>query len=124
MDAKALAAALRRRREKWVPTGEGKKVKFLRPTEAEMPAMLRVEGDVRNWVVGNSDVQRLVTDWEGYTEADILGASIGSSDPVEFNSELWAEVIADDITLTRTVADAILKAVVDYINEKDSTAKN
>lgn len=124
MEPRALLAALKRRREKTIDLGNGKSVTFLRPTEAEMGALLEVNGEQRTWNVGVEHVRKFVVGWSGFTAADLLGAAIGSSDPVEFDRELWAEVCADDIAWIRQVADAILKSVVDHITEKDSAAKN
>lgn len=124
MEARALLAALKRRREKKVDLGNGKSVTFLRPTEAEMGSMLDITGDKGTWNVGIEQVRKCVVGWQGFTAADLLGAAVGSSDPVEFDADLWAEVCADDIAWIRQVADAILTSVVDHITEKDATAKN
>lgn len=124
MDSRALLAALKRRREKKVELGNGKSVTFLRPTEADMGAMLAITGDKGTWNVGIEQVRKFVVGWSGFTEADLLGAAIGASDPVEFDAELWAEVCSDDIAWVRQVADAILTSVVDHVVAKDSAAKN
>lgn len=125
MDSRALLAARKRRREKSVDLGEGKKVIFMRPSETEMASLLTGDGDKRTWVVTTDHVRKFVCGWEGFTEADVLGSSVGASDiTIEFDSELWSEMVGDDIEWVGKVGDAILKSVVDYLTEKDATAKN
>jgi hypothetical protein len=125
MDRRALLAARKRRREKSVDLGGGKKVFFLRPSETDMGALLTGEGDKRVWVITTDHVRKFVFGWEGFTEADVLGASVGAADvPVEFDAELWAEMVSDDLDWISKIGDAILKSVVDYLTEKDATAKN
>ena len=120
----ALLLALRRQREVTVKLGGAKKVTFLRPAEVEMAKLLHGTGDTRTWEVGLAEVQSCVVGWDGFTEADVLGQAVGSSDPLAFDAELWALLVADKIDWMRKVADAILKSVVDHINKQDATAKN
>lgn len=124
MATSALVLALRRQRENTTDLGEGKRVTFLRPPETEMTKMLHGDGDTRTWVVGIAEVRQCVVDWGGFTEADIKGAAVGSSDPLPFDSELWGEMVSDRIEWMRKVADDILKSVVKHINKQDATAKN
>lgn len=124
MDAKLLAASLRRKREKSVVTGEGKKVFFLRPPETEVGPMLKVLDDRTTFSVSVDQVRKYACGWEGYTEADILGATVGSSDAVEFNAELWAEYIVDNADLVNKVAGAILDSIVDHYKGKAEVQGN
>ena len=124
MEPRALLAALKRRREKTVDLGDGKTVTFLRPSESEMGGMLDVKGDQAEWNVNIEHVRKCVVGWGGFTAADLLGASIGSSDPVEFSVDLWHEVCADNVEYVTKVARAILTSVVDHISAKGATAKN
>lgn len=124
MDSRALLAALKRKREKTVDLGDGKKVFFLRPAESEMAELLSGEGDKRTWAVGVEHVRKYVTGWAGFTEASLLGAELAPDDPVAFDAELWAELCGDDIAWVRQVADAILKSVVDHLAAEEAVAKN
>jgi hypothetical protein len=124
MDSRALLAALKRKREKTVDLGDGKKVFFLRPAESEMASLLSGEGETRTWAIGVDHVRKCVTGWDGFTEVDILGAGVGASDPVPFDADLWAELCGDDIAWVRQVADAILKSVVDHLQAEEAAAKN
>ena len=124
MEQRALLAALKRRREKTVDLGGGKTVTFLRPPESEMGGLLKTEGDSRTWLVGVEQVRKYVTGWSGFSEATILGESVGSSDPLEFSADLWAELAADNIEWSSKVAAAILEAVVAHVNAQAATAGN
>lgn len=124
MSASATLLTLRRQRENTVKLGEGKAVTFLRPPETEMTSMLHGEGETRTWVVGIAEVRKYVNGWSGFTEADVIGAAVGSSDELPFDSELWGELVSDKIEWMRKVADAILKSVVAHINRQDGVAKN
>lgn len=105
-------------------TVPAKKVTFQRPTEVEMVSLLHGDGDTRTWQVGLDEVKRYTTGWSGFTEADVLGAAVGSSDPIPFDPELWSLLVSDKIDWMRRVADAILKSVVDHINRQEQAAKN
>lgn len=124
MTTSATLLALRRQRERTVKLGEGKKVTFLRPPEVEMSTLLHGDGDTRVWKVDIAEVRKYVCGWEGFTEADILGASVGSSDPIPFDAELWGELVNDNVVWKVKVAEAILESVVDHINKQDAVAKN
>lgn len=124
MSTNVLLAQLRKRREKKVDLGDGKSVTFLRPPESEMVQMLGGDGETRTWTVGLDQVRKYVVGWAGFTEADLLGAGIGGSDPVEFNAELWLEVCADDIAWINQIGSAILSSVVEHLSAKEETAKN
>jgi len=124
MDKSALLAARKRSREKTVDLGDGKSVQFRRPPEVDMASLLTGSGDTRTWSVGIEHVRKYVTGWEGFTEADLLGAGVGASDPVPFDPELWDDLCSDNIQWVSKVADAILRAVVDHITQQDAIAKN
>lgn len=123
-DSRALLAALKRKREKLVDLGGGKKVWFLRPTESDMGDLLTGQGETRFWKIGAEHVCKFVHRWDGFTEADVLGADLAPPDPVEFDPDLWAELSGDRIEWTTKVADEILKSVVSHINERAAIAKN
>jgi hypothetical protein len=124
VDAKELVLALRRRRESWVTLAEGKRVKIRRPPETGLREFLTIVDGKRTWLVGLEAVQRHVVDWDGFTEADILGASVGSSDTVPFDADLWSELVANNIEWLNDVAAALLKDIVDFLAAKDEVAKN
>jgi hypothetical protein len=65
-----------------------------------------------------------VIGWYGFTEADLLGASIGSSDAVEFSRELWEVAAADRADWVGLVFDKLLNLVTEYHQQRKEAAKN
>lgn len=107
---------LRASRTHWVDLPAGKRIQYLRPPETELPLLrhgVRLE-HVIQYVVG----------WEGYSEALLLGASVGSSDPLPFETALFSEVIRDDAVALGAIAKAIAKASEDYLVKREGIAKN
>jgi hypothetical protein len=123
-----VLALLKKRREKWVDLGDGRKVKFLRPSEIEYGKMLvmdKADPSKASWSVGAEDVRRCVCDWEGFSEASILGPEIGASDVmVPFDKELFDEMVSDEIAWVSKVANAILDSIVEHIESRTKEAKN
>lgn len=118
----ALIAQMRAARTTWVDLGDGVAVAIIRPTELEMAAFVR-----RLFVAGESvpDTElcfRWVTDWRGVTEATLLGAGIGSSAPVPWSTEVWAEVVGDRKAWASAVAQAVVDAMQAHLTAKVATA--
>lgn len=107
--ASDLVAALYAARERWVDLDEGKAVRVRRPAEAEWSRVRRS---------GPEAFVACVTDWRGFTEADVDPE--GGNDKVPFDAELWAvlaldrsdwlgkviEAVADDIKARTEAAEA------------------
>lgn len=59
-------------------------------------------------------VVQCVEAWEGFTEATLLGASIGSEDVVEFSRALWADWVRDNpeayVAVARGLAEGVARA--------------
>lgn len=121
-----LIAALRSARERWVTLEPGKRVKIRRPAEAEFSAFFSQapEADKRTLAVDIAHVQRYAVDWEGITEADLLGDTVGSQDPVPFDAALWAEAVSDRVAWCKAVAEALLNAISDHLAAQASAAGN
>jgi|SRR5690606_23768721 len=126
MDAKLLLAQMRRNREQSVDLGDGKSVTFRRPPEAEMNALLQSEpgSDKVTFSVDVEHVRKYVVGWKGFTEADLLGETVGSDTPVDFDRDLWDEMCSDRVVWVTKVARAILDSVVLFINSRADAAKN
>lgn len=124
MDAKQLIAAVRRRRAQELDLGGGKKIIFTRPPEVEMNSILKFKDGKATWLVDVDHVKKYVVGWDGFTEADLLGAAVGAADPVAFDADLWAAYVEDDNDLVSKVASAILEAVVNHINSKAAVSGN
>lgn len=116
MDIAALIAKMDEQRTAWVSLPDGKRVQFRRPLETEF-AQLR-DG------VGVDHLCRYVCGWDGFTEADLLGAAVGASDAVMFDAALWARVVRDRAAYVVPVAQAIVAAVTAHIETRDAATKN
>lgn len=119
-----LIKQLRAQRQSWVDLEAGKRVQIIRPTESEFPSFLSGEGDQRRIAVSIEQVGKYVTGWDGFSEADFLGAAVGASDPLPFDAELWAEVVADRSPWVATVSTALLTAMTDHFQQKAKVSKN
>lgn len=109
-------AALRSGRLHWCELAPGRRVQFRRPLETEMH---RFVGGVTV-----DHVCEYVCDWDGFTEGTLLGESVGSSDPLDFAPELWAEYVRDQSEVSSTVAKAIAAALKTHIEARGAAAKN
>lgn len=116
MDDSALIAKMDAARARWVDLPGGKRVQFRRPLETDMGGF-----------VGGVTVEHVcahVCGWEGFTEADLLGAGIGASDAVRFTPALWARVVRDRIAYVQPVASAIAQAIQEHLVAMEAVAKN
>lgn len=135
MTPSEIKALLLKGRAKWVTVGEVgegdakrvQRVKFTRPPESDFHTLLTnvdpVEGKV-NWSIELAHVIKYAADWEGFVEADFLGAGVGASDAVPFDRDLFATWVEDNVTAQRKIGSSILSATVDYITAREETAKN
>lgn len=128
-----LLAQMRAQREFWVelPGDGGLAVKQRRPNEAEIGTFLRkdsggADGKETQWsiVVDLPAVQRQAVDWRGFTEAVLLGPSIGSADAVPFNTELWAEMVADNMAWVSACRDALIDQIQAHLKQQAEDQKN
>lgn len=119
-----LITQLRAQRQSWVDLAPGKRVQIIRPAESEIGEFLRNEDGARAMVAELAQVCKFATGWEGITEADLLGAGVGSSDAVPFAADLWAEVVADRSDWLKAVAAALLDSIVKHFEAKAQAEKN
>lgn len=119
-----LIKQMREQRAVWLDIDERRRVKLLRPRETEQVGFLRAVADGRNELYAELEhVKRFVHDWSGFTEADLVGAA-GNSEPLAFTPELWAEVCADSLEITRKVAHKLLDVIVEHRTKAAEDAKN
>lgn len=116
MDAAALIARMDEQRSFWVDLGGKKRVKVRRPLEADFH---RLRAGITIEHVGES-----ACDWDGFTEADLLGAAVGASDAVPFDGALWARVARDNVAYAAAVSSAIVEAVTAHLAAQEALAKN
>ncbi len=120
-----LINKLRAARQSWVDLEPGKRVQIIRPAETELGEFLHYgqAGELQA-VADVPQCKRFVTGWDGITEADLLGAAIGSSDALPFTVDLWAEVVGDRSDWCRVVSEALVKAITDHVKSRDEATKN
>lgn len=118
-----LIAALLAARKSWVDLEPGHRVQILRPPEAALHEF--------NLQPGENNVERMlrcavkyVTGWEGFTEADLIGAALAPTDAVPFDAALWAVMVADRVDWVRVVMDALIDAINTHDQAKQAVAKN
>lgn len=100
---------------------QAKRLRLIRPSEQEMGETIIRAGHVH---IGAAEVARFVVDWSGYTEADVLGSTIGSSDPLPFSPDIWAEYVGDRSELGVKVQTALLDALLAFFNARKEDRKN
>lgn len=116
MSTERLIKQILAKREGWVVLDAGLRVKIRRPAEAEMA---RFDGGLTFDVVS-----RCVVDWDGFTEADLLGPAIGASDAVPFDAELWAVVAQDHMDWFKPISTALLDAIRTHLGTRADVEKN
>ena len=117
----ALIKRMREQRMRWVELEGDKAVRVIRPTQVEVMRHLFKAGDLS---VSLEDVQRFTVDWRGFTEADLLGAAVGSSDPIEFSAELWLELSGEHATWLNQLANSLLEMILEKYGAEKESAKN
>jgi hypothetical protein len=101
--------ALREQRRFWVDLGDGLRVQMERPREAEMPRFAHgVQVD---------DVAACACDWQGFTEATLVGAA-GSSQALPFDTDLWGEYVRDNVAAVQACALALADAITAHLQRK------
>jgi len=117
LDAQSLLIQrLREQRLRWVDTGPGRRVQVLVLRETELPQL-------RNRPLVDVVCDQAVA-WEGYTEATLLGAAIGASDPLPFTPELWAEVARGSIDTVGAVGDVLIGEAKRVMEARAESRKN
>lgn len=129
MSAQAIIERLRAQRDSWC---------VLRPADADQPELAvclrrpaEVELQAFRPAVGR-DLDALLSeaacstavDWRGFTEAELLGAAIGSSDPLPFNADLWREAARDRLDWLSKCANHVMAAVGEHFAQKAEQRKN
>lgn len=115
MDVALMLARMQGQREFEVQLDNGRKVRMRRPPEAELPRL-----------IGGVYLEHVVdaaVGWD-FTEADLLGAAIGSEDEVPFATALWREYVADNTPALEACSRRLAEVVSDYLKRKAETAKN
>jgi hypothetical protein len=113
-----LIEQLRAQRTGRVEVEPGKFLLVRRPLEAtEMPRFVRGSATPESFI-------GQIAGWDGITEADLLGAAVGSSDAAAFTPELAAEVLADRVEWMGKVGEWLVQAITTHLKAREATAKN
>lgn len=125
MDSQALVNLIKAQRSSWVDLEPGKRLRVSRPTEFEIQRdLLKTAADgTPQLKVQFADVVSYATDWEGFTEAGLVG-SAGASSPVPFTREVWEAVAADRAEWVGKIAKKIIDLIVAHQSAKGEAEKN
>jgi hypothetical protein len=126
MTPEQIIARMRDARAEWIDLAPGKRLQLLRPTELDVVRHLLKTGadGKRNFSCEFEDVVRAACGWEGFTEADLVGAAVGNSDPLAFHPGLWGAVVADKLDWLQLAAQKILDMVVAHQAAQAEDEKN
>lgn len=121
MSAEQLIKRMRAQRMFWVELEPGKRLQLIRPTETEVTTNLFANGKITS---DHAVCSKFAVGWEGFTEADCLGDTIGASDPVPFDSALWAELSSDRGDWVAAAGKAILEKAIERYKLREDAEKN
>lgn len=120
MSQSQLIGKLRAQRTEWVDLtdkgDQGERISFVRPPEVEWRSL--------TGGVTLEHVRRYCNGWAGFTEATVLGESVGSSDPIEFDADLCAEILSDRGEWLGKVANQIVESVNRRFEERRAALGN
>lgn len=116
MNQQALIAQILAQRERWLEVEPGKRLKLRRP-DRWGAQLFRRGGDV-------DLVLSQVVGWEGFTEADLLGAHIGSDSVAEFSAELFRTVARDRLDWIEQVTTQLVDMIQQAFEKEEAEAKN
>ncbi len=114
--SQALINRLLAARESWFEIEPGRRVKLRRPPEVDMPKL--VSGVTLDLLAS------CTVDWEGFTEADLLGVSVGSDTIVPFSADVWKLALADRSKWFAATSGELLRLVTEHLQSKGLVAKN
>lgn len=129
MSAQKIIDQLRAQRESWCVLREADAdtpelaVKLRRPAEVELQAYRGGAGRDLDATLTEAACSTAV-DWRGFSEAELLGAAIGSSDPLPFSADLWREAVRDRLDWLGKCANHVMTAVAEHFAAKAEQRKN
>ena len=100
----------------WTQLPGGQRVRMLRPVESDL--YRHAHG------VTVDAVCTAACGWEGFSEATLLGAAIGASDPLPFDAALWSAYVRDNVAAAKVCVNALAEAISQHLLSQDETAKN
>ena len=127
--SQALIAQILGQRDSWCvlrAAADGKpalRVKLRRPPETELHRFAKSGAEPYHDRVRTAVVEA-AQDWDGFTEEDLLGESIGGSDLVPWSQGLWAVVIADRAEWLGKCTAHLFDAIQQHMERQGQLAKN
>jgi len=112
----ALVARLLAQRESWLDLGAGKRIRVRRPGEADMGRFSRG--------VALDDAAACCVAWDGFSEASILGPSLGSDKPIPFDAAVWLELLRDNIDWLDLVVAKLFELVRSHLDAREAVRGN
>lgn len=103
-------------RERWLDLGDGKEVCVRRPDEWDSVLFARSRSV--------DAICRYVTNWRGFTEADILGEGVGTVDEVPFGAALFRVMAGDRMDWLEKLLEMISGLIEEHEQAKADSAKN
>ena len=125
MDQTAIIKKIREARSIWIELGDGKKIQIIRPTELQAYQKFYKNNDAGLMVFSLEfdAVKEFITAWDGFTEADILGQEIGSSDKIDYQPEFFDEVLADRIEWVPIIVGGLISEIQKAQEKKANAVK-
>ena len=125
MDQTAIIKKIRDARSIWIELGDGKKIQIIRPTELQAYQKFYKKNDTGLMVFSLEfdAVKEFITAWDGFTEADILGQEIGSSDKIDYQPAFFDEVLADRIEWVPIIVGGLIAEIVKAQKKKADSVK-
>ena len=125
MNQSDIIKKIRQARSVWVELGNGKKIQIIRPTEYQVFQKFFAEDSSGNkhFSVTFEDTKEFIISWDGFTEADLLGPEIGSSDPVQYQPEFFEEYLFDNPQWMPLIVCALVDEISNTHKKKADHAK-
>lgn len=65
-----------------------------------------------------------IVGWRNFTEADLLGSTVGSSDAAAFDPDACRELVSDDVELFVKVNEHLMSGIEAFLTQKAEATKN
>jgi hypothetical protein len=122
MDAAEMIRRVLASRQSWFELDDPPRRALLlqRPAELQLMAWR----DNLSVMTMPEHVMNVVVGWRGFTEADLLGPAVGSSDEQPFSVELFKLWAADNLMEVTAAGKRVFEMVEQYSKRQESAAKN
>jgi hypothetical protein len=122
-----LLRQLRAARSFWheLDTPPRRALQIRRPTEDQIVSWQDVfTAEIKNLARLRQAATEVVVGWRGFTEADILGPTVGSDVAVDFDRDLFIEWAIDDLLMLAEVSNKAVQSFIEHRDKKAAAEKN